>query len=226
MDQGWLITVIMNGLKPNLSAEVIKADPQTLEDLTNVAARAEMTELRRTTTPALQESTNLALLNDLQEIREDLRPIPSMHLISSLIDVLESRGYQIMAIIRYILRATSPLLGSSIHHSNGNNHTLPGIGSNPSGTKHNHPLAHVLDPTDRPSPTTWRVSFVILYITMYRRISVFIVDNFVIFRKIAHTDKLLPIHNTTPPPPPTTNLHTQPILVTTFGVRACLWKLF
>lgn len=34
---------------------------------------------------------------------------------------------------------------------------------------------------------------------MYRRISVFIVDNFVIFRKIAHTDKLLPIHNTTPP---------------------------
>lgn len=76
VDQGWLITVIMNGLKPNLSAEVIKADPQTLEDLTNVAARAEMAELRRTTTPALQESTNLALLNDLQEIREDLRANP------------------------------------------------------------------------------------------------------------------------------------------------------
>lgn len=76
VDQGWLITVIMNGLKPNLSAKVIKADPQTLEDLTNVAARAEMAELRRTTTPALQESTNLALLNDLQEIREDLRANP------------------------------------------------------------------------------------------------------------------------------------------------------
>lgn len=54
VDQGWLTTVIMNGLKPDLSAEVIKADPQTLEDLRNVAARAEMAERRRTTTPALQ----------------------------------------------------------------------------------------------------------------------------------------------------------------------------
>lgn len=157
-----------------------------------------------------------------RKLEKTLGPIPSMHLISSLIDVLESRGYQIMAIIRYILRATSPLLGSSIHHSNGNNHTLPGIGSNPSGTKHNHPLAHVLDPTDRPSPTTWRVSFVILYITMYRRISVFIVDNFVIFRKIAHTDKLLPIHNTTTPPPHNKLTHTTNTCHNIWGARLSL----
>lgn len=77
VDQGWLITVIMNGLKPDLSAEVIKADPQTLEDLRNVVARAEMAERRRTTTPALQESTNLALLNALQKIRDDVREKPS-----------------------------------------------------------------------------------------------------------------------------------------------------
>lgn len=79
MDQGWLITVIMNGLKPDLSAQVIKADPQTLEDLRNVAVRAEMAERRRTTTPALQESTNLALLNALQEIREDVRENRQQH---------------------------------------------------------------------------------------------------------------------------------------------------
>lgn len=69
----------MNGLKPDLSAEVIKADPQTLEDLKNVAARAEMAERRRTTTPALQESTNLALLNALQEIRENVRENRQQH---------------------------------------------------------------------------------------------------------------------------------------------------
>lgn len=79
VDQEWLITVIMNGLKPDLSAEVIKADPQTLEDLRNVAARAKMAERRRTTTPALQESTNFALLNALQEIREDVRENRQQH---------------------------------------------------------------------------------------------------------------------------------------------------
>lgn len=79
VDQGWLIIVIMNGMKPDLTAEVIKADPQTLEDLRNVAARAEMAERRWTTTPALQESTNLALLNALQEIREDMRKNRQQH---------------------------------------------------------------------------------------------------------------------------------------------------
>lgn len=79
VDQGWLLTVIMNGLKPELSAEVIKADPQTLEDLRDVAARAEVAEQCRTTTPALQESTNIALLNALQEIREDVRENRQQH---------------------------------------------------------------------------------------------------------------------------------------------------
>lgn len=45
---GMDITVIMNGLKPDLNAEVIKADPQTVEDLRNVVAKR-----RRTTTPAV-----------------------------------------------------------------------------------------------------------------------------------------------------------------------------
>lgn len=73
VDQDWLITVIINGRKEDLSMEVIKADPQTLEDVRNIASRAEMAGRRRTTTPALQESTNLALLNALQEIRDDVR---------------------------------------------------------------------------------------------------------------------------------------------------------
>lgn len=73
VDQDWLITVIINGLKEDLSMEVIKADPQTLEDVRNIASRAEMAGRRRTTTPALQESTNLALLNALQEIRDDVQ---------------------------------------------------------------------------------------------------------------------------------------------------------
>lgn len=34
--------LIMNGLKEDLSMEVIKADPQTLEDVCNIASRAEM----------------------------------------------------------------------------------------------------------------------------------------------------------------------------------------
>lgn len=59
--------VFMNGLKPDLSAEVVKADPQTMKDLRNVAER------RRTTTPAVQESLNLALLNALQDMCEDVR---------------------------------------------------------------------------------------------------------------------------------------------------------
>lgn len=49
VDQDWLITVIMNGLKEDLSTEVIKADPQTLEDVRNIASRAEMAGRRRTT---------------------------------------------------------------------------------------------------------------------------------------------------------------------------------
>lgn len=59
--------VFMNGLKPDLSAEVVKADPQTVEDLRNVAER------RRTTTPAVQEYLNLALLNAIQDMCEDVR---------------------------------------------------------------------------------------------------------------------------------------------------------
>lgn len=59
--------VFMNGLKPDLSAEVVKADPQTMKDLRNVAER------RRTTTPAVHESLNLALLNALQDMCEDKR---------------------------------------------------------------------------------------------------------------------------------------------------------
>lgn len=59
--------VFMNGLKPDLSAEVVKADPQTMKDLRNVAERG------RTTTPAVHESLNLALLNALQDMCEDVR---------------------------------------------------------------------------------------------------------------------------------------------------------
>ncbi|XP_061171220.1 actin nucleation-promoting factor WAS-like [Saccostrea echinata] len=73
VDQDWLITVIMNGLKPDIGADVIKVDPKSLEELRNVAARAEVAERRRTNSPALQENTNLALLNALQEIRDDMR---------------------------------------------------------------------------------------------------------------------------------------------------------
>lgn len=62
VDQGCLITVIMNGIKPDLSAKEIKADPQAFEDLRNVVVRSEVAEPRRATTPALQEkSTNLTL---------------------------------------------------------------------------------------------------------------------------------------------------------------------
>ncbi|XP_062603682.1 uncharacterized protein LOC134265486, partial [Saccostrea cucullata] len=73
VDQDWLITVIMNGLKPDIGADVIKVDPKSLEELRNVAARAEVAERRRTNSPALQENTNLALLNALQEIRDDMK---------------------------------------------------------------------------------------------------------------------------------------------------------
>lgn len=48
-----------------------------------------------------------------------------------------------------------------IHRLLGNNHQR--IGSKPSGSKHHQPLDHVLEQTDRPSPTPWRVSFVILF---------------------------------------------------------------
>lgn len=48
-------------------------------DLRDVAARAEVAEQCRTTTPALQESTNIALLNALQEIREDVRENRQQH---------------------------------------------------------------------------------------------------------------------------------------------------
>lgn len=68
VDQDWLLTVIINGLKPDIGADVIKVDPKSLEELKNVAIRAEVAERRRTNSPALQENTNLALLNALQEI--------------------------------------------------------------------------------------------------------------------------------------------------------------
>lgn len=76
VDQDWLLTVIINGLKSDIGADVIKVDPKSLEELRNVAIRAEVAERRRTNSPALQENTNLALLNALQEIREDLRANP------------------------------------------------------------------------------------------------------------------------------------------------------
>lgn len=60
----------------DLGADVIKVDPKSLEELRNVAIRAEVAERRRTNSPALQENTNLALLNALQEIREDIRANP------------------------------------------------------------------------------------------------------------------------------------------------------
>lgn len=138
-----------------------------------------------------------------RKLEKTLGPIPGMHPSNSLFDVLESRGYLIMAINRHLLRATSPVHGPSIYHSNGNNRLcgnntpLPVIGSNASGSKHHHPLAHVLNQTDRPSPTTRRVSFVILFITIYHLLGVFIVENLVILRKIAHTN----LQYTTQPPP-------------------------
>lgn len=49
---------------------------------------------------------------------------------------------------------------------------------------------------------------VILFITMYHRLGVFIVENLVILRKIDHTDKLLTIHNTTTPNDQLTHMNT------------------
>lgn len=99
-----------------------------------------------------------------------LGSIPGRYIINSL-DVLKSGGYHIKAINRHI-GATSPFYGPSIHHPNsenhqpihrllGNNHQR--IGSKPSGSKHHQPLDHVLEQTGQPSPTPWRVSFVILF---------------------------------------------------------------
>lgn len=68
--------MVIKGLKPDIGADVIKVDPKSLEELRNVATRAEVAERRRTNSPALQENTNLPLLNALQEIREDLRANP------------------------------------------------------------------------------------------------------------------------------------------------------
>ncbi|XP_052710951.1 uncharacterized protein LOC128185386 [Crassostrea angulata] len=73
VDQEWLITVIINGLKPDIGADVIKVDPRTLEELRNVAIRSEVAERRRNNSTTIQENTNLALLNALQDIRDDLK---------------------------------------------------------------------------------------------------------------------------------------------------------
>lgn len=69
----WLLTVIINGLRPDIGADVLKVDPTSLKELLNVATRKEVAERRRANYPALQENTNIALLNALQEIREGLR---------------------------------------------------------------------------------------------------------------------------------------------------------
>lgn len=65
--------MIINGLRPDIGADVLKVDPTSLKELLNVANRKEVAERRRANYPALQENTNIALLNALQEIRESLR---------------------------------------------------------------------------------------------------------------------------------------------------------
>lgn len=175
VDQDWLITVIINGLKEDLSMEVIKADPQTLEDVRNIASRAEMAGRRRTTTPALQESTNLALLNALQEIRDDVR---------------EFRNPQQP---RRDVRSIGKSTNRGLDFTTGDTSRLH-PGSSPWTTSTSQ-TSETCSTT--PEIVILGVSFVILYITMYHRLGVFFfVENWVILRKIAHTDKLLTIHNT------------------------------
>lgn len=79
VDQGWLLITYYKWPETRSQRRNNKADPQTLEDLRDVAAIAEVAEQCRTTTPALQESSNLALLNALQEIREDVRENRQQH---------------------------------------------------------------------------------------------------------------------------------------------------
>ncbi|XP_062574148.1 uncharacterized protein LOC134235987 [Saccostrea cucullata] len=75
VDQDWLITVIINGLKPDISADVVKDDPHSLEQLRNCACRAELAYKIRQKTSSVQDSTNLALLNALQDVRSDINVI-------------------------------------------------------------------------------------------------------------------------------------------------------
>lgn len=58
VDHYWLLTVIINGLKPDIRADVMKVDLKSLKELQNVATRAEVAERRRTNYPVLQENTN------------------------------------------------------------------------------------------------------------------------------------------------------------------------
>lgn len=59
VDQEWLITVIINGLKPDIGADVIKVDPRTLEELRNVAIRSEVTERRRNNSTTFRRTPTL-----------------------------------------------------------------------------------------------------------------------------------------------------------------------
>lgn len=52
VDQDWLLTVI-NGLKPYIGADVIKVNTKSLEELRNVAIRAEVAERRQTNSPTV-----------------------------------------------------------------------------------------------------------------------------------------------------------------------------
>lgn len=52
VDQDWLLTVF-NGLKPYIGADVIKVNTKSLEELRNVAIRAEVAERRQTNFPTV-----------------------------------------------------------------------------------------------------------------------------------------------------------------------------
>lgn len=52
VDQDWLLTVI-NCLKPYIGADVIKVNTKSLEELRNVAIRAEVAERRQTNSPTV-----------------------------------------------------------------------------------------------------------------------------------------------------------------------------
>ncbi|XP_078321230.1 uncharacterized protein LOC111115713 isoform X1 [Crassostrea virginica] len=68
IDEGWLVTAVVKGLRPRLNAVVIQADPKTLEGVRQEASKAELADpLIAETEDHTRNQTNIAMLNALSD---------------------------------------------------------------------------------------------------------------------------------------------------------------
>ena len=76
VDEAWLVTAVVKGLRPRLKAVVIQADPKTLEGVRQEASKAELAaQLTAETEDHAQNQTNIAMLNALSELTNNMQAL-------------------------------------------------------------------------------------------------------------------------------------------------------